>query len=358
MNTQKQTTVCTLNFSGKLGNLKHLTSKPSLLKVFGSFCSLVNLWESCGKLRETCSIAGKRSVILFFFILVTGFCKAQNLVVNPSFEDYTSCPTSVGDIYKAVGWDAFNNSPDYFHSCSFNVPNNGYGYQFAAQGNAYAGLITYWEGGLYREIIGDSLSIPLVPFQKYYLSFKVNCADASPVGYNTNNIGAKFSTVKTSAVNINNIATINYSLLINDTLNWLRVSGSFTADSAYKYLLIGNFFDDLNTTVTNPSTGIYAYYFIDEVCLATDSMFCANYTTSINELNDSKSISLFPNPADNVISIHANSDSAISIYDSLGRNVFYRAEGSAIVTVNTEDWSNGIYFVNISNITHKLIIHH
>ena len=300
----------------------------------------------------------KRLLFSFLIIFTVVTVKAQNLVVNPSFEDYTACPTSVGDIYKAVGWDTFNDSPDYFHSCSSNVPNNGYGYQPAAQGGAYAGLITYWDGGLYREIIGDSLSIPLIPFQKYYLSFKVNCADGAPMGYNTNNIGARFSTVKTSTVNINNNATINYNLVINDTMNWLRVSGSFIADSAYKFLLIGNFFDDLNTIVTNPSTGIYAYYFVDEVCLATDSMFCANYVTSINELNDSQTISLFPNPADNLISIQTESGSPISIYNSLGQNVFYRAKCSEMVVINTEDWNAGFYFVNISNTTYKLIIHH
>jgi hypothetical protein len=295
------------------------------------------------------------SILIFLTVQAVG---QVNLVVNPSFEQYTSCPTSVGDIYKAVGWDTFNDSPDFFHACFPNVPNNGYGYQSAAQGGAYAGLITYWDGGLYREIIGDSLSIALIPLQKYYLSFKVSCADGAPVGYNTNNIGARFTTVKTSTVSINNNATINYNLVISDTMNWLRVSGSFIADSAYKDLLIGNFFDDLNTTVTNPSTGIYAYYFVDEVCLATDSMFCANYVTSVNEISDSKTTSLFPNPADNFISIQTNSTSSISIYNSLGQNVFYRPNGSGFVTINIEDWNAGFYFVNISNTTYKLIIHH
>lgn len=305
-----------------------------------------------------------KKFLLSSFVFLSLFVKAQvNLVVNPSFEDYTSCPTWGGQIYKAIGWDVFSGSPDYFNPCGasgLQVPSNSFGYQQAANGISYGGIITYYNGSLAREIMGDSLSSLLVPFEKYYLSFKINRADDTVVvGYSTNKIGAKFSTVKLFPVNINNSAHIYNNSVITDTLNWLRISGSFIADSAYKYLMIGNFFDDINTTVTNQSSGIYAYYYIDEVCLSTDSLFCANYTTSINEFQSTNEILIFPNPADNEVFIQTNISSDMSVYNSLGQNILYSPMSKSTKRViNTSEWKEGLYLININSKAYKLIIHH
>jgi len=296
-----------------------------------------------------------------FTFCVSCISFAQNLVLNPSFENYSTCPSAPGDIYKAIGWDTYNGSPDYFNSCGsggVQVPGNSFGYQQAAAGNAYAGIITYYNGGLSREIIGDSLSTLLVPTQKYYLSFKINRADDETIiGYSTNKIGARFTTIKSFSVNINNTPHIFSNSVITDTTNWIRVTGSFVADSAYQYLLIGNFFDDANTTITNQTSGIYAYYFIDEVCLSTDSMFCANFTTSIDEFYNSQGIFLFPNPSNHEVLIKIFSEAEMCIYSSLGQIIVTNSIGSEWRII-TSDWANGIYFVKINDITLKLIIHH
>jgi hypothetical protein len=102
-----------------------------------------------------------------------------------------------------------------------------------------------------------------------------------------------------------------------------------------------------------------AYYHIDEVCLSSDSLLCANYVTSIRELHNEKSAFLFPNPADNLVSFQIKSASFISVYNSLGQNVFLntKAQGMPFI-INTSDWTEGIYFVTIDSRTYKLIIHH
>jgi len=120
--------------------------------------------------------------------------ESQNLVGNPSFEEYSSCPTlSTNGIPKAIGWNGF--SADYFHSCSQFSPlplNNGNGYQCAATGNAIVGIYTRVPLVLtYREFVGAQLDSALILGQKYYVTVKVNLAD----NYNcaTNRLGVLFT---------------------------------------------------------------------------------------------------------------------------------------------------------------------
>ena len=74
---------------------------------------------------------------------------------------------------------------------------------------------------------------------------------------------------------------------ITDTLNWMKVSGSFTATGNEQYLTIGNFANDVstNTVVVNASAGVtIVYFYIDDVSLEEiipaqtikDSTICLN----------------------------------------------------------------------------------
>lgn len=99
-------------------------------------------------------------------------------------------------------------SPNYFHSCVqdslalFDVPLNGFGYQQASSGVAYAGCYTYGNpsGGSenFREFIGTELVQPSTIVQTYFVNFKVSWAGEGfyygPL-WATNNIGALFTTV-------------------------------------------------------------------------------------------------------------------------------------------------------------------
>jgi OmpA-OmpF porin, OOP family len=70
-------------------------------------------------------------------------CLSQNLVPNPSFETYSSCPEGISEVDLAVPWinPTFGTS-DFFHSCSSNfvdVPYNFFGFQYAHTGEGYGG---------------------------------------------------------------------------------------------------------------------------------------------------------------------------------------------------------------------------
>ena len=102
-----------------------------------------------------CMSPGQRAIVnrlsLYFrictiIVWTAGVISAQNLVPNPNFESYSSCPTSISQLPLAVPWITPTvATPDYFHVCtgsiSVDVPSNfgGGGYQFPLTGDAYAG---------------------------------------------------------------------------------------------------------------------------------------------------------------------------------------------------------------------------
>ena len=122
---------------------------------------------------------------------------AQNLVPNPSFEEYTTCPDNY--YMLPTDWYSCSGTPDYFNSCDstgdYSVPNNGDGNQIAFNGVGYVGLYTVYYSfmnGDYKEYIGCLLKTPLIIGAKYYISFYVSLADISNCA--SNNIGLLFST--------------------------------------------------------------------------------------------------------------------------------------------------------------------
>jgi hypothetical protein len=283
--------------------------------------------------------------------------------VNPSFEDTVSCPYQSGDIDKSIGWTSFCGSPDYFNTCNqfdWGVPNNISGYQQAASGNAYVGFISYSNvGANTREFPACNLSSPLTIGTKYYLSFKTGLSlenIANPANCASNKIGATFTT---GAYFCNSIITNTHPIftnsIITDSLNLTRITGSFVADSAYTYLVIGNFFDDANTDTIkffNSWWSDFAYYYLDDVALSTDSSFVYNYSysTGVAENNFSNQITAYPNPVVDYLNIKNTSNQPldISIYNILGE-LLYSANGVTDKTfsVNLTNTQKGLLLVNI-----------
>src|SRR5687768_8248495 len=88
-----------------------------------------------------------RLVTTAFFVLFSVLLFSQNLVPNGSFEDTVSCPDNPGQVSRSVGWTNYSGSVDYYNSCAsagfVSTPENIYGYQNPADGNAYIGIVTY-----------------------------------------------------------------------------------------------------------------------------------------------------------------------------------------------------------------------
>ncbi|NMD01197.1 MAG: T9SS type A sorting domain-containing protein [Bacteroidales bacterium] len=274
----------------------------------------------------------KITLLLSIIISLNGF--SQNLVPNPSFEQYVLCPDNDYQISYCVSWDSYRESPDYFNTCStsFNYapPECYYGFQYPHSGNAYAGFSPFSSQiQNYRELMGANLLSTLLTGQKYFISFYINLGGNVFRGATiaSNKTGVRFSTVPYSYSNpapINNSAQFYCNTIISDTIKWTRISGSFIADSAYNYIIIGNFFTDSLTDTLNLSTiNKYSYYYIDDICVSTDSLYCENWL-GIDKNNDkNEEISIYPNPATELITLQSEQvmNGKISIFNNLGLEV-------------------------------------
>jgi hypothetical protein len=305
-------------------------------------------------------------------------CEAQNLVPNPGFEVHTDCPNTTSQAYLINNWIYESETPDYFNRCDttnlVSIPQNFIGFQSNIS-DAYIGiLVRDMAPPNYREIIGAALNDSLLVGQKYFASIKVSLADC--MNWATNNIGLLLTTlpIDFSLSQPPNRSHIHSQVIIEDTSNWVIVSGEFIADSSYKYVFIGNFYDDINTDsllvydnhcqlYISDTTICNSYYYIDDVCVSPDSLACDLNPEGIYNLKEVKtSINLYPNPATNQLTIESVgskqfAEGRIEITNSLGVTVYTEsgnlksktAEGESRFQriINLKSLASGIYFIKL-----------
>lgn len=312
-------------------------------------------------------------LIILLSISIIGF--GQNLVPNPSFEEYILCPSNDDQVPNAQGWVRRGDSPDYFNSCSsiFSVPYNWGGYQPAATGNAYCGLGTYgyyWPFNI-REFIQTTLISPLTNGSKYYISFKLSLSINNNLYFNcaTNKIGALLSTYPYDydalSETLPDYAHVYSQSVITDTADWVLVYGSFVSDSSYQYITLGNFFSDVLTdtiVIIKDSTYLSSYYFIDDICVSSDSLTCYNFSTGINTKQEKNDVSVFPNPTYGKTTIQfgeLKKAPFIKIRNQLGQLVFTKKYYDSQQIELALDVPNGVYFLQIESegeiVTKKII---
>jgi hypothetical protein len=253
-------------------------------------------------------------------------------VPNPSFEEYTDCPTWDSQLFLASPWQMPSNignaTSDYFNACDSmgfvsGVPYNSLGYQNAHIGKGYSGFYTYGAGDL-REYIQVQLTSPLITGLVYKGEMFVSPSEYKGIAVDA--IGIYFSI---GAISGNGTAlplqfTPQISNPINniiiDTLDWTSVSGLYTALGGENYITIGNFLNDSSTNVIvfNPHVSQRGYYRVDDISVTLDT------TTGIPETEKPK-LKIFPNPAGNQITIEqlsvTGNQLSVEIYDAVGRLV-------------------------------------
>jgi len=220
---------------------------------------------------------GQYLPLLFLAIFV--HAPAQNLVPNPSFEEFSQCPPYPGQIHEAVSWDSPNNTTtDYFHACSpveqgASVPVNLFGDQEPKEGMGYTGLrawIPVGQNPVYREYLLAPLKEPLKAGKPYSVRFWISVAEKST--HISDGLGACFFS---DSVANERIYRVTPSLrsprgqLLTDTQNWIEVSGTYTASGGEAFLVIGNFEDDTEM-LRQPfqgsiGEGEMVYYYVDAV---------------------------------------------------------------------------------------------
>lgn len=234
-------------------------------------------------------IASNWKVIFFLgAFLINSISVAQNLVVNPSFEEHFRCPNNFSTTSKEFvlpGWrSATSGTPDYYHRCSWgecDVPFNWAGESNAHGGFAYTGIYVWSrptnKPRSYREYLQGELKTPLKKDKRYHIEFYYKLASYSV--YSVDRIGLLLTTQpieKQDDQTIQQIPTL--SVIKNEPfikLGWDIASMDFTANGGEHYIFIGNFFDNLSTQFTqlesrkgkSPMLSGSAYVYIDDVSI-------------------------------------------------------------------------------------------
>jgi len=224
-----------------------------------------------------------KSLAIITCLQFTGVLMAQNVVKNPSFEEYVNCPKHLGNFdADVISWSTpTEGSTDYFNGCStaMGTPKNFNGSQPADFGKGYAGLYLYAPDD-YREYLQAELTAPLIKGEKYRVSFYVSLAERSD--FAIKEFGVLFSKNKMEVSgkkelskkkmyqqkgNAYNYMEIGYSNFYSDTQDWILVHSQFTAKGTERFLTIGNFKSNTRTRMfkTKRKAKQGAYYYVDLV---------------------------------------------------------------------------------------------
>ena len=252
---------------------------------------------------------------------------------NPSFEQLDSCPTGPGQLTNnCKAWftptsmmyiQAFppyslqdgTGSSDYYNSCNttnYSTPYNISGYQKPKTGISYTGIATlindtfYQWTYQYREYIEVKLEKKLISNYTYCAEFYYSMtgvgAGFPPARYDMVELGMLFTdTIVRRASGIGTGQPQNIYIIPQvsammgpsiDSVNWIKVSGTFIAKGGEEYLTIGNFkeldtlFGDVLTYIYIDDVSVY-YCGPDTTNISVDSLFIPNvFTPNADGYND------------------------------------------------------------------------
>ena len=219
------------------------------------------------------------SILLFTLGFIENGCQAQNLVLNPSFEEHQGCPFDFNQsqMTHILSWKQIGQgTPDYFNSCSksVGVPDNVFGSEPAATGKAYAGFVNYtFNKKNYREYLSSELIRPLNPGELVCIEISISSADLC--NFVTDGCGiilSKNELRQNGMTCLEMKATIeNPHLYILDQRDgWVKMGDVYRASGGERFITIGNFKSDratkiLHSTGNDKGMGDYSYLYVDDV---------------------------------------------------------------------------------------------
>ena len=218
---------------------------------------------------------------ILFFLFFFGSISAQNLVLNPSFENNWNCPHARGQINKCYNWAGANlGTTDYFNVCSKKAGfKNDFGFQKPHSGNAYAGIYAYSYDD-YREYIQGKLKETLTIDDTYLVSFYVNLADKS--NFSIQDFDVLFSNnpfiahnkrfIDSARVRADKLSLleIKSKRFITDTINWTKLSITYKAKGFENFITLGNLTSNDKLTksgISKRKKKNFSYYYIDDIAV-------------------------------------------------------------------------------------------
>lgn len=198
------------------------------------------------------------SILLTELLFPCSSAFSQNIVPNPSFEEYIDFKSEVrSGWHKVQGTD----TPDYFNfgkgSSSETIFNEYIGGTSPKTGEGYVGLFCYrvnLQRGIknIREFIESPLIRPLEKDSLYKIEISLLLDGESTIA--VKNVGILFSDISLQSdkdldlLSIKPQVEFNASYLDN-TDNWITLQSFYKSQGTEKYLVIGNFRTDKKTAV-------------------------------------------------------------------------------------------------------------
>ena len=259
----------------------------------------------------------KRLLMIILFTCACLELRAQvNFVLNPSLENDTACPYAYDQIFFANYWQSLDtlyvpDSAAYYGLCAaeycnvcatyydITIPSAARYYQYPRTGNGMAQVQMFANGttGLpypdYRDYLQGHLYKILTAGKSYCVTYYVNLTEAS--GFAINHIDAFLDdgTIDTAGYycGVPNMAIIPQIVetdIITDTMNWVKIQGSFISNGTERFITITDFKDSAHTAksaVTYPSGagGQFTWYLVDDVSvIESDNIPFAGNDTAIH----------------------------------------------------------------------------
>lgn len=250
-------------------------------------------WAASAYQHTSISAYQKHCFAFLFFLSVQPICAQvlQNMVLNPSFEQYKKVPTDLGETNMIDYWSSPTDaSPDYFHKRAagpnVDIPNNKMGRTDARSGYAYVGIYAYASRYIkqnFREYVQVELKQPLLAGNTYCIKAHVFLSQSSNRAVGALGVVAtKMAAAQKHEIAISDLKPV-YMLQADrsplDSRKWTEITCQYKAQGGERNIILGNFDDDRKTKVTgaiendtfkNPHVD-FAYYYIDDVCVTNTS---------------------------------------------------------------------------------------
>lgn len=230
------------------------------------------------------------ALALLHLISLSGWAQT-NFVLNGSFEKYNSCPTSNDQISRALFWKPIDSvavdpycAPELCHVCAganyiIGVPFTFTYNHYPRTGGGMVQIAFYvdndFSSDLKRNYLQGRLQSNLIAGKPYCVTYYVTLTQISQ--YAVNRLGAYLDdgsidhlqdSITCGHVLASVTPQLSVSGIVNDSINWVKVQGSFIAIGTEKFITIGNFVDNASTDtiVLNPTTfNSYGAYLLDDV---------------------------------------------------------------------------------------------
>jgi hypothetical protein len=213
--------------------------------------------------------------------------------------------------------------------------------------------------------IGPANGNPNLTYYKYKLQIKDSCGNVSPMSLwhetifiqdqlNGNFNWNMYAIEGTTTTPVSNYNLKRRSLSTGTETLVTSTTGGLASDPAYntfwptnvKWFVDAVGFNCIPSAKLNPNQ-IYVIKSKTKSNQSNDKLFA----TSVNNLMHINNIHIYPNPANDVLNIDLNSldktETTVEIQNTLGQIVYQTKALNQYLVVNTIDFNNGVYIVNV-----------